>query len=106
VLPFSLALPYVNLFWTAVLSVVIGVVIASAFSAILVYGQQLVPGRVGAISGLFFGFAFGVGGIGAAVLGALADQMGIIWVYHVCSFLPLLGLVAAFLPADNELKRR
>jgi FSR family fosmidomycin resistance protein-like MFS transporter len=106
VLPFSLALPYVNLFWTAILSVVIGVVIASAFSAILVYGQQLVPGRVGAISGLFFGFAFGVGGIGAAVLGALADQMGIIWVYHVCSFLPLLGLVAAFLPADNELKRR
>ena len=106
VLPFSLALPYANLYWTAVLSVVIGAVIASAFSAILVYAQQLVPGRVGMISGLFFGFAFGVGGVGAAVLGILADQRGIIWVYHVCSFLPLLGLLAVFLPADNELKRR
>lgn len=106
VLPFSLALPYVNLFWTAVLSVIIGLVIASAFSAILVYAQQLVPGRVGAISGLFFGFAFGIGGIGAAALGALADVNGILWVYHVCSFLPLLGLVAILLPPDNELKRR
>jgi len=106
VLPFSLALPYANLFWTAVLSVVIGVVIASAFSAILVYAQQLVPGRVGMISGLFFGFAFGVGGVGAAVLGILADHKGIVWVYHVCSFLPLLGLLAVFLPADNALKRR
>lgn len=106
VLPFSLALPFANLFWTAILSIVIGAVIASAFSAILVYAQQLVPGRVGTISGLFFGFAFGVGGIGAAVLGILADQKGIVWVYHVCSFLPLLGLLAVFLPADNELKRR
>jgi MFS transporter, FSR family, fosmidomycin resistance protein len=106
VLPFSLALPYANLLWTAILSVVIGAVIASAFSAILVYAQQLVPGRVGMISGLFFGFAFGVGGVGAAVLGILADRNGIIWVYHVCSFLPLLGLLAVFLPADNELKRR
>ena len=106
VLPFSLALPFANLLWTAILSVVIGAVIASAFSAILVYAQQLVPGRVGMISGLFFGFAFGVGGVGAAVLGILADRKGIIWVYHVCSFLPLLGLLAVFLPADNELKRR
>jgi FSR family fosmidomycin resistance protein-like MFS transporter len=106
VLPFSLALPYASLFWTAVLSVIIGAVIASAFSAILVYGQQLVPGRVGAISGLFFGFAFGIGGIGAAALGALADHIGIIRVYQICSFLPLLGLVAIFLPADNELERR
>jgi FSR family fosmidomycin resistance protein-like MFS transporter len=106
VLPFSLALPYASLFWTAALSVVIGAVIASAFSAILVYAQALVPGRVGMISGLFFGFAFGVGGVGAAVLGVLADQKGIIWVYHVCSFLPLLGLLAVFLPADTELKRR
>ena len=105
VLPFSLALPFANLLWTAILSVVIGAVIASAFSAILVYAQQLVPGRVGMISGLFFGFAFGVGGVGAAVLGILADRNGIIWVYHVCSFLPLLGLLAVFLPADNELKR-
>ena len=106
VLPFSLALPFANLLWTAILSVVIGVVIASAFSAILVYAQQLVPGRVGMISGLFFGFAFGIGGVGAAVLGILADHKGIIWVYHVCSFLPLLGLLAVFLPADNALKRR
>jgi FSR family fosmidomycin resistance protein-like MFS transporter len=106
VLPFSLALPFANLFWTAILSIVIGAVIASAFSAILVYAQQLVPGRVGMISGLFFGFAFGVGGVGAAVLGILADRNGILWVYHVCSFLPLLGLLAVFLPADNELKRR
>jgi FSR family fosmidomycin resistance protein-like MFS transporter len=106
VLPFSLALPYASLFWTAVLSVVIGVVIASAFSAILVYAQQLVPGRVGMISGLFFGFAFGVGGVGAALLGVLADHKGIIWVYHLCSFMPLLGLLAVFLPADTALKRR
>lgn len=106
VLPFSLALPYANLFWTAVLSIIIGAVIASAFSAILVYAQQLVPEQVGMISGLFFGFAFGVGGVGAAVLGVLADRNGILWVYHVCSFLPLLGLLAILLPPDNELKRR
>ena len=80
--------------------------IASAFSAILVYGQQLVPGRVGMISGLFFGFAFGVAGIGAAALGALADWKGILFVYHVCSFLPLIGLLTVFLPSDNRLRRR
>lgn len=104
VLPFSLLLPHVNLFWTAALSVVIGLVIASAFSAILVYAQQLVPGRVGAISGLFFGFAFGVAGIGAALLGMMADWKGIIWVYQVCAFLPLLGLLTVFLPPDRALR--
>jgi FSR family fosmidomycin resistance protein-like MFS transporter len=98
VLPFSLALPYANLFWTGVLSVVIGLVLASAFSAILVYAQELVPGRVGLVSGLFFGFAFGIGGLGAAVLGELADRTSIEVVYHVCSFLPAIGLLAAFLP--------
>ena len=98
VLPFTLVLPYANLFWTGVLSVVIGLVLASAFSAILVYAQELVPGRVGMISGLFFGFAFGMAGIGAAVLGELADYTGIHFVYRVCSFLPALGLLAAFLP--------
>jgi FSR family fosmidomycin resistance protein-like MFS transporter len=98
VLPFSLLLPYVNLFWTAVLSVVIGVILASAFSAILVYAQELVPGKVGMISGLFFGFAFGMGGIGAAVLGWLADHTSIYFVYHLCAFLPALGLLTVLLP--------
>jgi len=98
VLPFTLALPYVNLPWTGVLSVIIGLVLASAFSAILVYAQELVPGRVGLISGLFFGFAFGVAGIGAAVLGQLADHTSIEHVYHLCSYLPALGLLAAWLP--------
>jgi FSR family fosmidomycin resistance protein-like MFS transporter len=106
VLPFTLALPHANLFWTAVLSVVIGLVIASAFSAILVYAQQLVPGRVGMISGLFFGFAFGIAGIGAAALGMLADWKGILFVYRVCAFLPLFGLLAVFLPADNIIRQR
>lgn len=96
--PFTLALPYANLFWTVILSFVIGVIIASAFSAILVYAQELLPGNVGMVSGLFFGFAFGMGGIGSAVLGNLADSEGIDYVYHVCSFLPLIGIVAAFLP--------
>jgi MFS transporter, FSR family, fosmidomycin resistance protein len=98
VLPFTLALPYANLFWTGVLSVVIGLVLASAFSAILVYAQDLVPGRVGLISGLFFGLAFGMAGIGAAVLGELADRTDIHFVYQVCSYLPAIGLLAAFLP--------
>jgi FSR family fosmidomycin resistance protein-like MFS transporter len=96
--PFSLALPYANLFWTVILSVVIGLVIASAFSAILVYATELVPGRVGLISGLFFGLAFGMAGIGAAVLGKLADLSGIEFVYQVCAFLPLIGLLTGFLP--------
>jgi FSR family fosmidomycin resistance protein-like MFS transporter len=99
VLPFTLAMPYVNLFWTGVLSVVIGFVLASAFSAILVYAQELVPGRVGMISGLFFGFAFGIAGIGAAVLGRVADHTSIEVVYHVCAYLPALGLLTAWLPA-------
>jgi FSR family fosmidomycin resistance protein-like MFS transporter len=98
VLPFTLALPYVNLFWTGVLSVAIGVILASAFSAILVFAQELVPGRVGMVSGLFFGFAFGTAGIGAALLGDLADRTGIDLVYRLCSYLPALGLLTAFLP--------
>ena len=98
VLPFTLALPYASLFWTVVLSVIIGVVLASAFSSIIVYAQELVPGKVGMISGLFFGLAFGMGGIGAAVLGELADWTSIGFVYKVCSFLPVIGLLTAFLP--------
>jgi FSR family fosmidomycin resistance protein-like MFS transporter len=98
VLPFTLILPYANLFWTGVLSIIIGFVIASAFSAILVYAQDLVPGRVGMISGLFFGFAFGMGGIGAAVLGKLADMTSIIFVYKVCAYLPAIGLLTGLLP--------
>ncbi|HEY2892073.1 MAG TPA: MFS transporter [Dongiaceae bacterium] len=98
VLPFTLMLPYANLFWTGVLSVVIGVILSSAFSAILVYAQELVPGKVGTIAGLFFGFAFGLGGLGAASLGQLADIKGIDFVYQLCSFLPALGILAAFLP--------
>ena len=98
VLPFSLALPYVGLFWTRVLSVVIGLILASAFSAIIVYAQELVPGRVGTISGLFFGFAFGIAGIGAAILGELADRTSITTVYLVCSFLPMIGVLGFWLP--------
>jgi len=105
VLPFTLALPYASLFWTAVLSVIVGLVLASAFSAIVVYAQDLVPGRVGAVSGLFFGLAFGMGGIGAACLGELADITNIGTVYRVCSFLPAIGLLTAFLP-DVQEKRR
>jgi FSR family fosmidomycin resistance protein-like MFS transporter len=98
VLPFTLLLPYVNLFWTGVLSVPIGLILASAFPAIVVYAQDLVPGKVGAVAGLFFGFAFGMGGIGAAALGELADHTSITFMYEVCSFLPLLGLCTALLP--------
>jgi MFS transporter, FSR family, fosmidomycin resistance protein len=98
VLPFTLVLPYVNLFWTSILSVIIGVILASAFSAILVYAQELMPGRIGAVSGLFFGFAFGLGGIGAALLGKLADLTSLTFVYHVCAFLPAIGILTAFLP--------
>jgi len=98
VLPFTLLLTYASLFWTGVLTVVIGLVLASAFSAILVYAQELIPGRVGTISGLFFGFAFGMAGIGAALLGRLADATSIIFVYRVCAFLPIIGLLTAFLP--------
>jgi len=105
VAPFTLALPHVGLMWTGVLTFVIGLVIASAFSAILVYAQELLPGKIGAVSGMFFGFAFGMGGIGAAVLGVLADSQGIEFVYQVCAFLPLLGLLTVFLP-DIEHRRR
>ena len=98
VAPFTLILPYANLTWTAVLSFIVGLVLASAFSAIVVFAQELMPGKVGAVSGLFFGFAFGIGGLGAAVLGGLADLHGIEFVYRLCAFLPLLGIAAAFLP--------
>jgi len=98
VLPFSLALPYVDLFWTRVLSIIIGLILASAFSVIVVYAQELVPGRVGTISGLFFGFAFGIAGVGAAVLGELADRTSISTVYLVCSYLPAIGVLGFWLP--------
>ena len=102
VLPFTLMLPYSNLFWTGVLSVVIGLILASAFSAILVYAQELIPGKVGLIGGLFFGFAFGMGGVGAAVLGELADATNIEFVYHLCAYLPAIGILTAFLPNLDE----
>lgn len=102
-LPFTLALPHADLFWTSVLSVCAGLTLASAFPAIVVYGQELVPAKVGAVSGLFFGLSFGMGGLGAAALGWLADLKGIAFVYEVCSFLPAIGLLAAFLP---DLARR
>jgi MFS transporter, FSR family, fosmidomycin resistance protein len=102
VLPMTLLLPYVSLPVTVALSVMIGLVLASAFSAILVYAQELMPGRVGMVSGLFFGLAFGLGGLGAAVLGALADHTSIDLVYRVCSFLPALGLLTGFLPDTNK----
>jgi MFS transporter, FSR family, fosmidomycin resistance protein len=104
--PFTLMLPHANLFWTGVLVVVIGVILASAFSAILVYAQELIPGKVGMVSGLFFGFAFGMGGIGAAVLGRLADRVGIEYVYQLCAFLPLLGIIAMFLPDTHDKTHR
>lgn len=98
VLPFSLALSHVNLFWTVILSVPIGLILASAMPAILVYAQELLPGRIGLVGGLFFGFAFGMGGLGAALLGEMADHVGIERVYDLCAFLPALGLMAVFLP--------
>ena len=98
VAPFSLMLPYANLFWTGILIFIIGVILASAFSAILVYAQELLPGKVGMVSGLFFGFAFGMGGIGSALLGKLADITSIEYVYKLCSFLPLIGLITGLLP--------
>ena len=102
-LPFTLLLPHVGLFWTGPLTVLIGLILASAFPAIVVYGQELVPGKVGMISGMFFGFAFGVGGLGAALLGVLADRTSIEYVYQVCAYLPLMGLLAGLLP---DVKRR
>ena len=98
VLPFTLMLPHANLLWTTLLTVVIGLVLSSAFAAILVYAQELIPGRTGMIAGLFFGFAFGMGGLGAAALGQLADHIGIQAVYGLCAYLPAIGLLAWFLP--------
>jgi MFS transporter, FSR family, fosmidomycin resistance protein len=100
-------LPHANLFWTGVLSVPIGIILASAFPAIVVYAQELMPARVGTVAGLFFGFAFGLGGIGAAVLGELADATSITFVYQLCAFLPAIGLLAGLLPhLQTEGQRR
>ena len=106
--PFTLILPYANLFWTGVLTVLIGLILSSAFSAILVFAQELIPGKFGMISGLFYGFSFGMGGLGAAVLGIFADKWGIDTVYHICAFLPLLGILAVFLPniSDNIIRKK
>jgi FSR family fosmidomycin resistance protein-like MFS transporter len=98
VAPFTLLLPHMNLFWTVILTIPIGVILASAFSAILVYAQELFPGKVGTISGLFFGYAFGIAGIGSALLGGLADRTSIEYVYQICAYLPLIGLITVFLP--------
>jgi FSR family fosmidomycin resistance protein-like MFS transporter len=98
VLPFTLALPYANFVFTLILTVPIGLLLASAFPAIVVYSQELMPGRIGAVSGLMFGLAFGLGGLGAAGLGVLADHTSIALVFRLCAFLPVLGLLAAFLP--------
>jgi FSR family fosmidomycin resistance protein-like MFS transporter len=106
VLPFTLAMPYANLFWTVVLSAIIGTILASAFPAIVVYAQELLPGKVGMISGLFFGLAFGTAGIAAALLGELADYTSITFVYRACAFMPLLGLLTAFLPDIEGAMRR
>ncbi|MFI0842735.1 MFS transporter [Mesorhizobium sp. IMUNJ 23232] len=106
VLPFTLALPYVDLTWTIILSGIIGLILASAFPAIVVFAQELLPGRVGMVAGIFFGFAFGMGGIAAAVLGVLADAKGIEYVYWVCSFMPLLGLLTIFLPSEKVLRAK
>jgi len=105
VLPFALVLPYASLLWTSILSVIIGLILASAFSAILVYAQDLVPTKIGTVSGLFFGLAFGLGGIGAALLGNLADRTSINFVYHLCSFLPAIGILTGFLPNLGPAKK-
>ena len=96
--PFTLMLPYVDLFWTGVLSIAIGIIISSAFPAILVYAQELLPKKLGMVSGLFYGFAFGMGGLGSALLGNLADHTSITYVYYLCAYLPLIGIIALFLP--------
>ncbi len=102
VAPFTMILPYASLEWTGILTVIIGFILASAFSAILVYAQELLPGRIGMVSGLFFGFAFGMGGLGAAVLGLVADHTSIELVYKICAFLPLLGIMTIFLPDNHQ----
>ncbi|MDB5130804.1 MAG: fsr [Mucilaginibacter sp.] len=107
VAPFTLMLPYADLFWTVALSVIIGIILSSAFSAIVVYAQELVPGKVGTVSGLFFGLAFGMGGLGSALLGVLADHTSITYVFKVCAFLPLIGIVTGFLPdIEGRLKAK
>jgi FSR family fosmidomycin resistance protein-like MFS transporter len=106
VLPFTMAMPYADLFWTGVLTILIGLLTASAFPAVLVYAHEVMPGRVGLVSGMFFGFAFGLGGLGAAVMGGIADAYGIAVVYKICSFLPILGIVAWFLPDMTKEKNR
>ena len=98
VAPFTIALPYANLMWTSILTIPIGVILASAFSAILVYAQNLLPGKVGMIAGLFFGLAFGMAGVGSALLGRVADLTSIVYVFHICSYLPLIGLLTGLLP--------
>lgn len=104
--PFSLLLPYANLFWSGVLVVIAGLIMSSAFSIIVVYAQELLPGKVGLISGLFFGLSFGLGGLGSAVLGNFADQAGILFIMQVCSLLPLIGLLTVLLPKDEALKQQ
>jgi FSR family fosmidomycin resistance protein-like MFS transporter len=105
VAPFTLLLPYTDLFWTITLSVIIGIILSSAFSAIVVYAHELVPGKVGMVSGLFFGLAFGMGGLGSALLGKLADSTSIYYVFKVCAFLPLLGVITGFLPNIEKKKQ-
>ncbi|WP_228427641.1 MFS transporter [Apibacter raozihei] len=105
VAPFTLALPYASMHWTIILTVIIGLVLSSAFSAILVFAQEMLPGRVGMISGLFFGFSFGMGGLGAAILGRVADLTSIEYVYSLCSYLPLIGLLTVFLPGKSAMKK-
>jgi FSR family fosmidomycin resistance protein-like MFS transporter len=106
VFPFTLALPHANLFWTLILASIAGLILASAFSAIIVYAQELIPGRTGMIAGLFFGLAFGMGGLGAAVLGEIADLTSIGFVYQICAFLPLIGLITWFLPNIEGSRRK
>ena len=102
VLPFTILLPHANLFWTTILTIIIGLVLSSAFSAIVVYAQELVPGKVGMISGLFFGLAFGIGGLGSALFGRIADMTSIAFVYNLCAYLPAIGLLTVFLPNLHE----
>jgi FSR family fosmidomycin resistance protein-like MFS transporter len=104
--PFAIALPYANLFWTTALIIPIGVILASAFSAILVYAQELIPGKLGLVAGLFFGFAFGMGGLGSALIGNLIDHTNIYFVFYLCSYLPLIGLLTAFLPNISTTRKR
>ena len=105
VAPFTLMLPYVSLFWVGTLSVIIGLILSSAFSAILVYATELLPGKVGLVAGLFFGFAFGMGGLGSAILGKIADATSIEYVFKICAFLPLIGVITGFLPNLEKKKK-